>query len=157
MKLAPAQKIPPGEATGASSLVPVRAARAMGADLVIAVDIYCRGPRTQQGLGALAVVFRKLSARGLAYLRPGAAERETCNHIIMDELVCSTFKPESVAYFQQVIGRLKDQGCDAVVLGCTEIPLIINDGNSPLPTLDSTRLLARAALRRAVQDKAMAA
>jgi aspartate racemase len=99
----------------------------------------------------------KLLARGLAYLRPGAAERETCNRIIMDELVCSTFKPESVAYFQQVIGRLKDQGCDAVVLGCTEIPLIINDGNSPLPTLDSTRLLARAALRRAVQDKAMAA
>ena len=99
----------------------------------------------------------KLSARGLAYLRPSAAEREACNRIIMDELVCSTFKPESVAYFQQVIGRLKDQGCDAVVLGCTEIPLIINDGNSPLPTLDSTRLLARAALRRAVQDKAMAA
>ena len=99
----------------------------------------------------------KLSARGLAYLRPSAAEREACNRIIMDELVCSTFKPESVAYFQQVIGRLKDQGCDAVVLGCTEIPLIINDANSPLPTLDSTRLLARAALRRAVQDKAMAA
>ena len=99
----------------------------------------------------------KLSARGLAYLRPSPAEREACNRIIMDELVCSTFKPESVAHFQQVIGRLKDQGCDAVVLGCTEIPLIINDGNSPLPTLDSTRLLARAALRRAVQGKAMAA
>ena len=49
-----------------------------------------------------------------------------------------------------VIARLKDEGCDAVVLGCTEIPLIMNDDNSPLPTLDSTRLLARAALRRAV-------
>jgi aspartate racemase len=72
-------------------------------------------------------------------------------------LVCSSFKPESIGYFQQVIARLKDQGCDAVVLGCTEIPLIIDDANSPLPTLDSTRLLARAALRRAVQDKAMAA
>jgi len=48
-----------------------------------------------------------------------------------------------------VIGRLKDAGCDAVVLGCTEIPLIINEANSPLATLDSTRLLARAALRRA--------
>jgi aspartate racemase len=43
-------------------------------------------------------------------------------------------------------------GCDAVVLGCTEIPLIMNDANSPLPTLDSTRLLARAALRRAVPN-----
>jgi aspartate racemase len=46
---------------------------------------------------------------------------------------------------------MKDQGCDAVVLGCTEIPLIMNDANSPLPTLDSTRLLARAGLRRAMQ------
>jgi aspartate racemase len=46
---------------------------------------------------------------------------------------------------------MKDEGCDAVVLGCTEIPQIMNDGNSTLPTLDSTRLLARAALRRAVQ------
>jgi aspartate racemase len=99
----------------------------------------------------------KLSTRSIDYVRPSAAEREECNRIIMDELVCSIFQPESVAYCQQVIGRLKDQGCDAVVLGCTEIPLIINDGNSPLPTLDSTRLLARAALKRAMQDKAMAA
>ena len=52
---------------------------------------------------------------------------------------------------------MKDQGCDAVVLGCTEIPLIINDANSPLPTLDSTRLLARAALKRAVESRAKAA
>lgn len=93
----------------------------------------------------------KLAARGLEYVRPTAAERDEINRIIMDELVCSVFKPEAVAYFQRVIGRMKDQGCDAVVLGCTEIPLIMNDANSPLPTLDSTRLLARAALRRATQ------
>jgi aspartate racemase len=99
----------------------------------------------------------KLAAKGLAWLRPSDDERDTCNRIIMDELVCSLFKPQSVAYFQQVIGRLKDQGCDAVVLGCTEIPLIINDGNSAVPTLDSTRLLARAALKQAVGDKARAA
>lgn len=99
----------------------------------------------------------KLSARGLDYVRPSPAERDECNRIIMDELVCSRFTPEGVAYFQQVIAGMKDQGCDAVVLACTEIPLIINDGNSALPTLDSTRLLARAALKRAVQDKALAA
>ena len=92
----------------------------------------------------------KLEARGLSYLRPTSAERDEINRIIMDELVYGVFKPESVAHFQRVIARLKDEGCDAVVLGCTEIPLIINDGNSALPTLDSTRLLARAALRRAV-------
>ena len=93
----------------------------------------------------------KLTACGLGYVRPNPAEREEINRIIMDELVYGVFKPEAVAYFQRVIERIKNEGCDAVVLGCTEIPLIVNDSNSPLPTLDSTRLLARAALRRAVQ------
>jgi aspartate racemase len=96
----------------------------------------------------------KLATRGLDYVRPNALEREEINRIIMDELVYGVFKPEAVAYFQRVIARMKDQGCDAVILGCTEIPLIMNDSNSPLPALDSTRLLARAALRRAVQGAA---
>jgi aspartate racemase len=66
-------------------------------------------------------------------------------------------KLKAVATFQRVMERMKNEGCDAVVLGCTEIPLLMNDANSPLPTLDSTRLLARAALRRAVQTKAVQA
>lgn len=93
----------------------------------------------------------KLSERGLEYLRPTDAERDDTNRIIMDELVMGIFRPEAIATYQRLFGRMKDAGCDAVVLGCTEIPLIMNDGNSPLPTLDSTRLLARAALKRAVQ------
>lgn len=95
---------------------------------------------------------RKLSARGLEYLRPNAFEREEIDRIIMEELVYGKFTPEAIAYFQRVMERMKKEGCDAVVLGCTEIPLIMNDSNSPLPTLDSTRLLARAALRWAVED-----
>jgi aspartate racemase len=95
----------------------------------------------------------RLTARGLAFVRPNATEREEINRIIMDELVYGVFKPEGIAYFRQVITRMKEEGCDAVVLGCTEIPLIVGDANSPLPTLDSTRLLARAALRRAVQKE----
>jgi aspartate racemase len=91
-----------------------------------------------------------LSARGIASVRPSTEERDEINRIIMDELVNDVHRPEGVAYFQRVIARMKDDGCDAVVLGCTEIPLIIGDANSPLPTLDSTRLLARAALQRAV-------
>jgi aspartate racemase len=71
----------------------------------------------------------------------------------MDELVCGIFRPEAVACFQKVIARMKEEGADAVVLGCTEIPLIVNDENAPLPTLDSTRLLARAALRRAIEGR----
>lgn len=77
-----------------------------------------------------------LASRGLRLIRPDVAERDVMNRIIMDELVCGVFKPESVAWFQRVIGRMKDTGCDAVVLGCTEIPLIMTDENSPLPTLD---------------------
>ena len=91
----------------------------------------------------------KLSALGLQYLRPTVAERDDTNRIIMDELVMGIFKPEAITTYQRLFGRMKEAGCDAVVLGCTEIPLIMNDRNSPLPTLDSTRLLARAALRRA--------
>jgi len=91
----------------------------------------------------------RLEARGLQYVRPSAAEREDINRIIFDELQSATITSSSVAVFQRAIERMKGEGCDAVVLGCTEIPLIMNDGNSPLPTLDSTRLLARAALKRA--------
>jgi aspartate racemase len=129
---------------------------------VVAAEAVARGFRRIGVTGTRWLVDsevypEKLAARGLEYVRPSVDERDECNRIIMDELVRSTVRPESVAYFQGVIGRLKDHGCDAVVLGCTEIPLIIDDANSPLPTLDSTRLLARAALKRAVQDKAMAA
>ena len=90
----------------------------------------------------------KLTARGIKFLRPNPAERAEINRIIFEELIAGIFKAEAVVYFQRVIGRMKDEGCDAVVLGCTEIPLIMNDGNSALATLDSTRLLARAALQR---------
>ncbi len=93
---------------------------------------------------------QKIEAQGLAWLRPTDAERDETNRIIMDELVQGVFTAEAVAAYQRVMGRMKKEGCDAVILGCTEIPLIMHDGNSPLPTLDSTRLLARAALKRAV-------
>ncbi|HEY6511751.1 MAG TPA: amino acid racemase [Burkholderiaceae bacterium] len=87
------------------------------------------------------------------YVRPNAAERDVMHRIIMDELVVGVLKPASVAVLQRLIERFHDQGCDAVVLGCTEIPLVIDDGNSSLPVLDSTRLLARAALRAAVAGR----
>jgi aspartate racemase len=94
----------------------------------------------------------KLSAHGLNFERPDQADRIEASRIIMDELVYGRFEPRSIKAFQQIIDRLKGMGCDAVVLGCTEIPLIIRDENSSLPTLDSTRLLARAALTRALFD-----
>ena len=92
----------------------------------------------------------KLKAAGLEHRIPGPPEREKINQIIFDELVNAQFLPRSLAYFREVIRSLADEGCDAVVLGCTEIPLLVSPETSPLPTLDSTRLLARAALRKAL-------
>ncbi len=91
----------------------------------------------------------KLKAAGLEHRIPGAQEREGINQIIFDELVNAQFTPRSLAYFQEVIRTLADEGCDAVVLGCTEIPLLVTPDSSSLPTLDSTRLLARAAVKKA--------
>ncbi|BAV99353.1 aspartate/glutamate racemase family protein [Lysobacter enzymogenes] len=122
---------------------------------VVANEARARGLRRigltgTQWLVESEVYPRQLAALGLDYVRPSAEQRARIGRLIMDELVYGVFKPETVAYFQSVIDDLKAQGCDAVVLGCTEIPLIIDDGNSALPTLDSTRLLARAALRASV-------
>ena len=82
---------------------------------------------------------------------PDSADRERMDDIIFNQLVRGNFPEESRQYFNEVIQKLKDMGCDAVVLGCTEIPLIVKPDDCPLPTLDSTRLLARAALRKAIQ------
>jgi aspartate racemase len=116
---------------------------------VVAAEAAARGYRRLGLTGTRWLVEGPVYAKDL--LRPDASEREEINRIIMDEFVYGEFKPAAVAYFQRVFRRMKEAGCDAVVLGCTEIPLVMNDANSPLPTLDSTRLLARAALRRAVQ------
>jgi aspartate racemase len=123
---------------------------------VVASEASARGYKRLGLLGtrwlvASDVYPEHLQARGLGYIRPTDRERDETSRLIMEELVYGVFKPETVACFQQVIQRLGDRGCDAVILGCTEIPLIINEGNSPLPTLDSTRLLARAALHAAVK------
>jgi len=122
---------------------------------VVADDAVERGYRHLGLLGTRWLVEsdvypQKLAVHGIAWMRPNDEERREIDRIIMDELVYGVFRPESVTYLQLVIRRMKDEGCDAVVLGCTEIPLIISNQNSPLPVLDSTRLLAWAALKLAV-------
>jgi aspartate racemase len=93
---------------------------------------------------------RALAKFGIERQIPDEDDRVRINDIIFKELVNGVFIEESRLYFNHVIDKLKAQGCDAAVLGCTEIPLIVRPDDAPLPTLDSTRLLARAALRRAV-------
>jgi aspartate racemase len=93
----------------------------------------------------------KLTAERLDYVIPEPECRRRINEIIFDELVYGRVEERARSYFKAVIGQLKEQGCDAVVLGCTEIPLLISEADSLLPLLDSTRLLARAALRTATE------
>lgn len=126
---------------------------------VVAREAQSRGFRTLGLVGTKWLVDSdvypsKLEALGLECVKPPEDERGRMNDFIMDELVYGQFTPRSVHFFQSAIARLKSRGCDAVILGCTEVPLIISDANSPLPTLDSTRLLARAALRKAVEEAA---
>jgi aspartate racemase len=88
-----------------------------------------------------------LEERRISYEIPAEDQRVRINEIIFCELVYGVIKEKSKEYFHSVITDLKSKGCDAVVLGCTEIPLIVLPGESPLPVFDSTRILARAALK----------
>ncbi len=101
-----------------------------------------------------AVYPEQLGRKKLAHAIPNANERRAIDDAIFHELVNAKFLPETRARFVAIIARLaKEEQCDAVVLGCTEIPLLITENDSPLPALDSTRLLARAALDAAIGDQ----
>jgi aspartate racemase len=97
-------------------------------------------------------VYRETFARmGIETMVPEADDRELVDRIIFSELVDGVFSDDSRARYYEVIARLRDRGCDAVALACTEIPLLVRPSESPLPTLDSTRLLAAAALRESLR------
>jgi aspartate racemase len=91
-----------------------------------------------------------LEDRNISFCIPSAEQRTRINEIIFSELVYGIINEGSKVYFHHVIDEFRSMGCDSVVLGCTEIPLIILPGESSLPVLDSTRILARAALKLAV-------
>lgn len=123
-------------------------------------DVVCREIRTAgwQNAGLLGtrwtmtgpVYQAALERHGIGRVIPNADRREQLNRAIFDELCQARFLAATTSMFVDAIDELRSDGADCVILGCTEIPLIINDDNSPLPTLDSTRLLARHAVRYAV-------
>ena len=96
-----------------------------------------------------------LGRRDIGWAVPDEADRKIVDDIIFDELCLGLFRDESRAAYVRIIEKLADEGCDAVALVCTEIPLLITDAVSPLPILDSTRLLARAAVAVAVGEQPM--
>ncbi|TYK45385.1 aspartate/glutamate racemase family protein [Actinomadura decatromicini] len=122
----------------------------------VVADQAARDGRTRVGVLGTSYTMdgpvypRELAARGIAAEVPDADDRKTVHRIIFDELVNGVFTAESRRAYAGVIERLAERGCDAVALVCTEIPLLVAPDESPLPTLDSTRLLARAAFETAV-------
>jgi aspartate racemase len=121
----------------------VAAERGFGRLLILGTRYLMEGP----------VYPAKLDAKGIAYDIPAVDERQRINTLTFDELVYGRFEDSARSYFKQVIVEGKRRGADAVALACTEFPLLITDADSPLPTLDSTRILARAALREAVRER----
>jgi aspartate racemase len=107
------------------------------------------GTRYTMGNGA-PVYSKALGALGIETLVPDAPDFDTVDRIIFAELVDGLFTDASRQVYNRAMARLKDRGCDAVALACTEIPLLVRADEAPLPTLDSTRLLASAALREAL-------
>ena len=99
------------------------------------------GPIYSEALGAL----------GIDVVVPEPPDFETVDRIIFAELVDGIFTDASRHEYNRFIARLAERGCDAVALACTEIPLLVRPEESPLPTLDSTRLLARAAVVEALR------
>lgn len=121
------------------------------------------GAAVERGFGRLAILGTrylmegpvygsKLGPKGIEHEIPDGETRERINALIFDELVRGRFEAPTRAYFMGLIGEARDRGCDAAVLGCTELPLLLDGSDSPLPTLDSTRILARAALREALRE-----
>ena len=94
-----------------------------------------------------------LRKRGLERLVPDEPTREQLNTAIFDELCMGIFNDSTTDLFLGAIKDLKSRGAECVILGCTEIPLIVTEENSSLPTLDSTRLLAKYAVREAVSER----
>jgi aspartate racemase len=116
----------------------------------------------EHGYRKLALTGTKYTMEGPVYpevlarfsiecVAPSRLDRGKIDQIIFDELVNGVLRSESLGVLSVILSRMKSEGCDAAILGCTELPLLIGNETSPLPVLDSTRLLARAALRRSTE------
>ena len=129
---------------------------------VVAEEMTAKGWRKAALLGTKwtmtgRVYPEALAKRGAERLMPDEATRARLNDAIFEELCQGIFTPETTSDFVAAIETLRLQGADCAILGCTEIPIIVSDANSPVPVLDSTRLLARYAVREAVSERPLAA
>jgi aspartate racemase len=125
----------------------------------VVADQAARDGRTRVGVLGTSYTMdgpvypRALAARGVAAELPDPEDRKTINEIIFTELVNGVVTDSSRRAYVRVIERLAERGCDAVALVCTEIPILVTPADSPLPTLDSTRLLSAAAFEVAIGER----
>ncbi len=156
------EAIEAGDWGGVAELMLDSASRlaAVGAELLICPDYTVPAADGRRRLALLGTRYLMegpvyppaLEARGLEWRIPEPAERQRINEVIFDELVYGRFEQSARREFHEILARMREAGCDAAILGCTEIPLLLRADEAPLPVLDSTRLLARAALRAAVES-----
>jgi aspartate racemase len=125
---------------------------------VVAEAIQAKGIRTVGLLGTRFTMERNLypdalARRSITVLVPDADDREVVNRIIYDELVAGQVRAESRARYVEIIKKLAARGAQGVILGCTEIPLLVSEADTGLPLFDTTALHAEAALNYAVSQK----
>jgi aspartate racemase len=122
----------------------------------VGAAIIARGMRTVGLLGTQFTMEKgfyqdALARQGIAVLVPGAGDRRYVNAVIYDELVAGQIRDESRAGYLRVIDKLAARGAEGIVLGCTEIPLLIGEADAGLPLFDTTTIHAEAALRFALE------
>jgi aspartate racemase len=93
-----------------------------------------------------------MARHGIQVLVPGPGDRVYVNRVIYDELVAGQIRDQSRAGFSAIIGRLAERGAQGVILGCTEIPLLVHEEDVGLPLFDTTTIHAEAALIYACTD-----
>ena len=136
--------------------------QAAGIPLLHVVDATAAAIK-RQGLSAVGLLgtrftmsdgfyTERMGSQGVQTIAPSAAEQDEIHRIIFDELCLNRIRPESARYFYNVIGRLKNEGAQGVILGCTEICLIANEESSPLPVFDSTAIHTLSAVDAALAE-----
>ncbi|MEA4906217.1 MAG: aspartate/glutamate racemase family protein [Chloroflexi bacterium] len=124
---------------------------------VVAEAIQAQGSRSVGLLGTRmtmesSLYSKALQSRGIEVLTPDQAGRDYIDHVIYSELVAGQIRPQSRQGVLEIINQLAGQGAQGIILGCTELPLLIHADDTPLPLFDTTSLHAEAALQFALQD-----
>lgn len=140
-------------------IVAEQVAAAIDVPLLHIADVAGEAARPFQRVGLIGTRFtlespvyaERLRERfGLTVITPDAAGRDVLQRIIVDELTVGRVEARSREECVAIIRQLRDKGAEAIIVACTELPLLIGHDDSPLPLLDTTALHAEAALRLAL-------